>query len=178
MPRLQSVGLSTIQMFRVRGSFRENVSSLFFFALFVRRFSKRWQQHQYCSDHRSHGCKVIVDAKVVPICPLCEQAVEIATGASVDDCIDAHIASGCKSGVQKKHAPSKRGVETCLVPRCKELMLLLSCGACDKVVCVQHRAQHTCVPKAGAATRKTGVLGIDTRSPAQLAAARRQISVK
>lgn len=118
--------------------------------------------------------------KTVPVCPVCTLPVERVGDVPFDECIDAHIASGCRIGVQKKHSVSKRGVETCLVPRCKELVMLLSCGGCERVVCVKHRQEHVCVPPVGGhkGKGKTAVVGIDTRSPAQLAAARRQISVK
>ncbi len=70
------------------------------------------------------------------MCPLCSLPVEITADMSKDACIDSHISSGCQTGIK---VASKRGNgPVCVVPRCRERMLLLSCGGCEvrTTVCV------------------------------------------
>merc|ERR1711991_332155 len=110
-----------------------------------------------CAEHRQHGsCSVDKTS---------EDAVECAPGADRNAAVEQHIQRDRGNAVQKQR---------CSVRRCKEKVLLLSCGGCASLVCVKHRINHSCAGEAGDATacrpQATGLL-----TDAQKAAARRRI---
>ena len=95
-------------------------------------------QSSFCARHRRHECAHAPAASdgQVPVCPLCEDPVALARpGEDFNIAVSRHIAEECgKSPAKNK----------CLVRRCKESVLLLSCGGCAGLVCPRHRIAHSC----------------------------------
>ena len=119
---------------------------------------------QFCSQHLSydgHQCPKRPQANALPVCPLCNQAVPLASPTqSPDMAVSMHIDGGCKpvptasqqaagvaGGLTTGGAAATSRMNFCSMPGCnKNEITLIQCHHCRNSYCVTHRAAtaHKC----------------------------------
>merc|ERR1711998_112859 len=110
----------------------------------------------HCHEHahcESHGCQreVLLGDKQATTCPCCSQPIHVEAGQSVDQAVNRHIESGCKSGLAAKIKKQRDTMNRCAYGkgknRCKECSLVrFQCNDCGKSFCLKHRhaLDHKC----------------------------------
>jgi predicted nucleic acid binding AN1-type Zn finger protein len=99
----------------------------------------------FCAEHRkceAHKCSELAKKmaeQFIPICPLCNQAINVPKGQAIDFVVDRHIESGCQMGKRQKNI--------CTYKNCKRSEVYeLICPSCQQNFCFIHRQMelHNC----------------------------------
>ncbi|KAJ4458406.1 putative AN1-type zinc finger protein 1 [Paratrimastix pyriformis] len=97
----------------------------------------------FCQRHfREHSCAIITPDRVVPVCPICQQAV-LGDG-DPNDVIERHITAGCPAAL-KSTLPLRK--YPCSLSGCgREEIVEFRCLNCHRNYCIHHRHQsdHHC----------------------------------
>ncbi|KAJ5068054.1 zinc finger an1-type domain 2a [Anaeramoeba ignava] len=104
----------------------------------------------FCSDHSNpekHNCPKFekkID-RVVPSCPICGKVVIVKPNEDVNNIVNQHIESGCKTHLSKIGHKFR-----CTFPGCgKREPFEARCSKCGKNFCLNHRnpLHHNCNSK-------------------------------